>query len=89
MNWTADKPVTPGYYWYRRIEKAMPGISSRPRIIYVNTNLCVPQFNLWEYKEPVSVKEYKGEWCGPIPEPEEDLDFQINEDTPARMTDLH
>lgn len=71
MKWTYETPRKPGNYWYRRAEKALPGMTSQPKILYVNSSLRVPQLNLWEYKEPVGVEEYKGQWAGPIPEPDD------------------
>ena len=73
MKWTLEKPKQPGNYWYKRDEETIPGLTGKPRILYVNTNLCVPQLNLYDYKEPVSIKEYKGLWAGPIIEPEEEI----------------
>ncbi len=71
MKWSSEKPKKRGNYWYRRQSKSMQGMSGQPKILCVNSDLCVPQLNLWEYKEPVSVEEYRGQWAGPIPEPED------------------
>ena len=71
MKWTFEKPKIPGNYWYKRDTDVLPGITGKPRILYVDSNFHVPQLNLFEFKEPVSVDEYKGQWAGPINEPEE------------------
>ncbi len=71
MKWTFDKPDKPGNYWYRPVKKALPGISAKPKILYVNSNLCVPQLTLNDFKVPVSVDQYPGQWAGPIKEPGE------------------
>ena len=71
MKWTFDKPDKPGNYWYKPVKNALPGISANPIIIYVNSYLCVPQLALHDYKEPLSVNDYPGQWAGPIREPKE------------------
>ena len=71
MKWTFKKPTKPGNYWYKHVERAMPGISSKPIILYVNSDLCVPQMDKHEFKEPISVEEYNGQWAGPIELPED------------------
>lgn len=78
MKWTWNKPEKRGNYWYRRIDDGPPGLEKSPRILYVNSDLCVPQLNLFEYREPVSVNEYKGQWAGPISEPEDNCDIREN-----------
>ncbi len=71
MKWTFEKPKKPGNYWYKRDTDVLPGLTGKPRILYVDSTFRVPQLNLFEYKEPVSIEEYKGQWAGPINEPEE------------------
>lgn len=78
MKWTWNKPEKRGNYWYRRICESETGQKKEPRILYVNSDLCVPQVNLYEYREPVSVNEYNGQWAGPINEPEEKDNLQDN-----------
>ena len=73
MKWTFEKPKKPGNYWYKRDADAVPGLTGKPRILYVDSDFRVPQLNFFEYKEPISIEEYKGQWAGPIHEPEEDV----------------
>ena len=83
IRWTSEKPRKAGNYWYRRVANSLAKINSKPQILYVNSDLCVPQLNLLEYREPISVNEYKGQWAGPIPEPEDYAD----EDLAASLTE--
>lgn len=76
--WTLEKPQEAGNYWYRRTDNSLSQISGKPRILFVNSKLCVPQLSLSEYKEPVSVEEYKGEWAGPISEPENNMEKDLD-----------
>uniref|UniRef100_A0A6M3II34 Uncharacterized protein n=1 Tax=viral metagenome TaxID=1070528 RepID=A0A6M3II34_9ZZZZ len=57
LTWTKDKPTKPGWYWYRGLYQVQSSI------IYITPNIDIVN----------SLKGSKGEWAGPIPEPNEEL----------------
>ncbi len=62
LRWTWEKPGEPGWYWYRgAVEEA------DPLIVWVDASGCF-QWPDGEYQEATFTK---GQWAGPIEQPEE------------------
>lgn len=59
MIWTTDKPTKPGEYWYRD--------GSTAAIVCVDFDTSVR----WFSGRRGVLSDLKGQWAGPIPEPEE------------------
>lgn len=60
MEWTAEKPDKSGWYWYRHDR------NPEPQIGYLNDK------GTWQCpKYFLQIRNYGGEWAGPIPEPTE------------------
>lgn len=70
MTWTTQRPTEVGWYWYRRID--LPIHCARTSILEVSTmkgGLSVYE----DYGDGVlwhPLKEYNGQWCGPLEVPE-------------------
>lgn len=71
MKWTTEKPTKPGWYWWRRYPK------KKAYKVEVKRGRGVLRGNQWlevywegervaRFDEPV-----RGEWAGPLDEPEE------------------
>lgn len=64
LRWTTSLPTKNGWYWYRYSQHDKPLIqvmSKHVEVLYIRMHL------LWW-------RSRKGEWAGPIPEPEENID---------------
>ncbi len=61
--WTREQPTVEGWYWYK--DQKTP---EQPVFVYQTTNgsLC----ELWR-GDLQDLDNLRGEWAGPIPEPEE------------------
>jgi hypothetical protein len=68
MNWTNEKPTKPGWYWWR--ENKVKGYE-RTHIIHVfGTALNgLAIISGWSGMLDETVKEFGGQFAGPIPEP--------------------
>lgn len=72
MNWTEEKPSSPGWYWYKEIGKNR----DEPMMAWVfgTTNLFYAcrygPHELLAFRDPHRVEECPGVWCGPIAVPE-------------------
>jgi len=71
MIWTTEKPVKPGWYWYR----ADSSIEAHAQVVHVREPNQELARNEWEveftgFETAHKLDEQKGEWAGPIPEPE-------------------
>ena len=64
MKWTTDKPTVPGWYWWRSDSKRGPIVVN----VYRLSKIWCCSF---PDDEPCPVNYAKGEWAGPIAEPEE------------------
>lgn len=69
MQWTTDKPTTPGWYWWREphcsaqiVLILLGGGRNRKRLFMVR---------LGESDAPPILEHVPGAWAGPIAEPEE------------------
>jgi hypothetical protein len=60
MNWTNDKPTSPGYYWARRDE------SDRYVIVEIDAEGVVSMCGIGE---DANARYAGGQFAGPIPEP--------------------
>lgn len=66
MKWTNEKPVKAGWYWYQELKSFGPTIINIQKDesagkLYVNSD---------DWKD-LYVEDFKGQWSGPIPEPED------------------
>lgn len=63
LRWTKEIPTEPGWYWYR----------CGPKPVYPPTMLEVCKLKGWNNlvtaDEWEDIKDYDGEWAGPIPLP--------------------
>jgi hypothetical protein len=64
-----EPPTRPGWYWFRGNINGSPLLSKRIVEIQQNKHygLAVVSASPW----PQELDRYRGEWAGPIPEPEE------------------
>ena len=68
MNWTKQKPATPGYYWLRNYRTTNDlKLAVGPVIVKVHQTLDLP-FDAYFCGNDgaFAVAEIEGEWCGPV-----------------------
>ena len=71
MTWTKDKPSSLGWYWYRQpdfnMDKPMPAwVFDSHRLFYVQ---LMPVHEPSNAPVAKNVKDYDGEWYGPMEAP--------------------
>lgn len=65
MKWSKEKPTQAGWYWWKDLDR--PG---KPHMAHVvNDGYGLTVYGIEEYSR--RLYEVRGEWAGPIPEPEE------------------
>lgn len=79
MKWSTDLPTRAGWYWYRDPKGAgnMPWIRDRAVVVEVATSGArgpnYPALEVWvthmDYADPLSTRNFPGEWAGPIEPP--------------------
>lgn len=69
MKWTRNKPTQTGWYWYRNND-------IQPAVIHVNISGSLSGYGdtrpyaflpFMDYDQPLDA--FPGEWCGPLPAP--------------------
>lgn len=60
--WTDDLPTSPGWYWFRDQKRSA-------KCVLIDVNSMGVLFR--DGRLPMDAKSWKGQWCGPIPEPKE------------------
>ena len=62
LKWTKEKPTQNGWYWY----KGCDGIKD-----IVDVDIKEDNVSFMDFPGAQSLELMNGEWCGPIPEPED------------------
>ncbi len=67
MIWTREKPTQPGWYWYRTLHHGKPTFVDMVRVYPYGDTFLVRSMEF----AGTFIKDFTGEWAGPIEEPEE------------------
>lgn len=79
MNWTTEKPTAPGWYWYRSgLGDEGDWEQSKPIVIEISffCNRDTLRAFMSSSDCVYYLEDAHGEFAGPIPEPEDPIDFE-------------
>ena len=61
MNWTTEKPIRPGWYWFR----PLADLAAEPEMVQVYEDNGV-MYLTWPDDRTEELTNVRGEWAGPI-----------------------